>query len=159
VLTQFVRFAYVMAWHVAPVMSAQKSGLIVGISSAGGVKYFADVAYCAGKAAFDKMHHDMACELREHVRWGFPISRHCLMPCLECSDASLTTTQPFPIPLSDCFADCAQHKCTVEARIPPSCLLTQVTVPTDLFVFQKQNTSTKPCGACVGAPGCPASRF
>ena len=21
--------------------------------------YFADVAYCAGKAAFDKMHHDM----------------------------------------------------------------------------------------------------
>ena len=107
-LTQFVRFAYVMAWHVAPVMSAQKSGLIVGISSAGGVKYFADVAYCAGKAAFDKMHHDMACELREHVRWGFPISRHCLMPCLECSDASLTTTRlgtdPFLVQPQDVYS-------------------------------------------------------
>lgn len=62
----FVRFAYVMSYYVAPVMVKNKSGLILGISSAGGVVYFADVAYCAGKAAFDKMHHDMACELREH---------------------------------------------------------------------------------------------
>ena len=65
-VNDFARFAYVMSYHVAPVMVKNKSGLIVGISSAGGAVYFADVAYCAGKAAFDKMHHDMACELREH---------------------------------------------------------------------------------------------
>ena len=65
-VNDFARFAYVMSYYVAPVMTKNKSGLIVGISSAGGVVYFADVAYCAGKAAFDKLHHDMACELREH---------------------------------------------------------------------------------------------
>ena len=37
-VNDFARFAYVMSYHVAPVMVKNKSGLIVGISSAGGCR-------------------------------------------------------------------------------------------------------------------------
>ncbi|MEE4301554.1 MAG: SDR family NAD(P)-dependent oxidoreductase [Pseudomonadales bacterium] len=58
------RAHYVASVHAAPLMVAQRSGLIVNISSAGGGEYLFSVAYGTGKAAVDRMAQDMAHELR-----------------------------------------------------------------------------------------------
>ncbi len=47
-------------------MVPRKSGLIINISSVGGLMYFFNCAYGAGKAAVDKMAHDCARELKKH---------------------------------------------------------------------------------------------
>jgi NAD(P)-dependent dehydrogenase (short-subunit alcohol dehydrogenase family) len=61
-----MRSHYVASWHAAPLMVAQGSGLIVHTSSYGSVCYMHGPAYGAGKAAVDKMAHDMAIDLRPH---------------------------------------------------------------------------------------------
>jgi len=61
-----MRSHYVASWHAAPLMVAQGSGLIVHTSSYGSVCYMHGPAYGAGKAAVDKMAHDMAVDLRPH---------------------------------------------------------------------------------------------
>jgi NAD(P)-dependent dehydrogenase (short-subunit alcohol dehydrogenase family) len=61
-----MRSHYVASWHAAPMMVAQRSGLIVHTSSYGSVCYMHGPAYGAGKAAVDKMAHDMAVDLRPH---------------------------------------------------------------------------------------------
>ncbi|MCK0508040.1 SDR family NAD(P)-dependent oxidoreductase [Aromatoleum anaerobium] len=61
-----MRSHYVASWHAAPIMLAQRSGLIVHTSSYGSVCYMHGPAYGAGKAAVDKMAHDMAVDLRSH---------------------------------------------------------------------------------------------
>jgi dehydrogenase/reductase SDR family protein 1 len=50
----------------APLLIAQKSGLIVNVSSPGSVHYLVSVIYGAAKAGTDKLSADMALELREH---------------------------------------------------------------------------------------------
>ena len=45
------RSNYVAAWHAAKLMVPAKQGLIVNISSAGGLRYLFNVAYGVGKAA------------------------------------------------------------------------------------------------------------
>jgi NAD(P)-dependent dehydrogenase (short-subunit alcohol dehydrogenase family) len=61
-----MRSHYVASWHAAPLMIPRRSGLIVHTSSFGGTCYMHGPAYGAGKAAVDKMAHDMAVELRAH---------------------------------------------------------------------------------------------
>ncbi|MEM0955898.1 MAG: SDR family NAD(P)-dependent oxidoreductase [Pseudomonadota bacterium] len=61
-----MRSHYVTAWHAAPLLLASAGGLIVNTSSFGGRIYMHGPAYGAGKAAIDKMAHDMAYDFRPH---------------------------------------------------------------------------------------------
>ena len=61
-----LRGHYAAAFFAAPMMIAQRSGLIVFVSSAGAVNYFFNVPYHAAKAAVDKMTADMAHELQQY---------------------------------------------------------------------------------------------
>jgi NAD(P)-dependent dehydrogenase (short-subunit alcohol dehydrogenase family) len=61
-----MRSHYTAAWYAAPLMLANGGGLIVNTSSFGGRIYMHGPAYGAGKAAVDKMSHDMAIDFRPH---------------------------------------------------------------------------------------------
>jgi NAD(P)-dependent dehydrogenase (short-subunit alcohol dehydrogenase family) len=61
-----LRSQYVASYYAAPMMVAQKSGLIANISFYGAVCYFHGPAYGAQKAGIDKMTWDMAIDLRPH---------------------------------------------------------------------------------------------
>ena len=61
-----LRSAYVVSYHVAPIMVRQGSGLITFTSSFGGVCYMHGPAYGAQKAGYDKFAADMAVDL-EHT--------------------------------------------------------------------------------------------
>jgi dehydrogenase/reductase SDR family protein 1 len=60
------RSHYVSSHEAVPTMIAQKSGLIVNISSFAGAAYAFNLAYGVGKAAVDRMAKDMAHELRDY---------------------------------------------------------------------------------------------
>jgi len=60
-----LRNAYICCVYAARLMANRKSGLIVNISSAGGLQYLFNVAYGVGKAAIDRMSADMAFELKD----------------------------------------------------------------------------------------------
>ena len=61
-----LRSHYVTAWYASPLLLANGEGLIVHTSSFGGRIYMHGPAYGAGKAAVDKMAHDMAHDFRPH---------------------------------------------------------------------------------------------
>jgi dehydrogenase/reductase SDR family protein 1 len=61
-----VRAAYVASGLAAPIMLAQRNGLIVNLSYWAAQKHVANVSYGVAKAATDKLTADMAHELREH---------------------------------------------------------------------------------------------
>jgi NAD(P)-dependent dehydrogenase (short-subunit alcohol dehydrogenase family) len=61
-----VRAHYVTSVLAAPIMVAQRSGLIVNISSLAAHQVNSGVAYCTAKSADDKMAACMAHELRPH---------------------------------------------------------------------------------------------
>jgi len=61
-----LRSHYVASVFAAPLMVAQRRGLIVNISSHGGGTYLFDVAYGVAKAAVDRLAADMAQELRPY---------------------------------------------------------------------------------------------
>ena len=61
-----LRSHYVAAWHAAPLMIAQKRGLIVNVSSFGAKIQAVNVAYGVGKAGVDRMTRDMGRELEAH---------------------------------------------------------------------------------------------
>ena len=61
-----VRSSFVAAWHAAPLMVPQKSGLIVAISGFVGVTYTFGVVFGTAKTAVDRMARDMAIELKPH---------------------------------------------------------------------------------------------
>jgi NAD(P)-dependent dehydrogenase (short-subunit alcohol dehydrogenase family) len=61
-----VRAAYVASGLAAPIMLAQRSGLIVNLSYWAAQKHLANVSYGVAKAATDKLTVDIAHELREH---------------------------------------------------------------------------------------------
>ncbi|MBW2941362.1 SDR family NAD(P)-dependent oxidoreductase [Zhongshania sp. CAU 1632] len=58
------RSSYVSSYFGAPLLLKSAAGLIVNTSSAGGRCYMHGPAYGAGKAAVDKMAHDMAVDFR-----------------------------------------------------------------------------------------------
>lgn len=59
-----LRSHYVASIYAARLMTSHRRGLIVTISSWGGLSYIFGVAYGAGKAACDRMAADMAIELK-----------------------------------------------------------------------------------------------
>ena len=61
-----LRSAYVMSALVAPMMVQNKAGLIVQVSSFGGVNYLFDVGYGVGKAGLDRLTTDMAVEFKPY---------------------------------------------------------------------------------------------
>ena len=61
-----LRSAHVMSALVAPLMVKNKTGLMVQVSSFGGVQYLFDVGYGVGKAGLDRLTTDMAAELKPH---------------------------------------------------------------------------------------------
>ena len=61
-----MRSHYTAAWYAAPLLLASGAGLIVNTSSFGGIIYMHGPAYGAGKAAVDKMSHDMAVDFRPY---------------------------------------------------------------------------------------------
>ena len=61
-----LRSSYVMSSLFAPMMVKQKSGLMIQVSSFGGVQYLFDVGYGVGKAGLDRLSADMAAELKPH---------------------------------------------------------------------------------------------
>jgi NAD(P)-dependent dehydrogenase (short-subunit alcohol dehydrogenase family) len=61
-----MRSHYVATWYAAPLLLAAGAGLVVNTSSFGGRIYMHGPAYGAGKAAVDKMAHDMAVDFRPH---------------------------------------------------------------------------------------------
>jgi NAD(P)-dependent dehydrogenase (short-subunit alcohol dehydrogenase family) len=61
-----MRSHYVASWYAAPLLLKSAAGLIVNTSSFGGRIYMHGPAYGAGKAATDKMAHDMAVDFRPH---------------------------------------------------------------------------------------------
>ncbi|MEM9257412.1 MAG: SDR family NAD(P)-dependent oxidoreductase [Pseudomonadota bacterium] len=61
-----LRSHYTASWFAAPLLLANQRGLIVNTSSFGGRIYMHGPAYGAGKAAVDKMSHDMAVDFRPH---------------------------------------------------------------------------------------------
>src|SRR5699024_5949963 len=64
VLDVGTRSSYVASWFAAPLLVAGGGGLVVNTSSFGGRCYMHGPAYGAGKAAVDKMAHDMAHDFR-----------------------------------------------------------------------------------------------
>ena len=62
-----LRSHYVASWHVAPILMAQKRGLIVNVSSFGAKIQSISVAYGVGKAGVDRMTRDMGRELAPHA--------------------------------------------------------------------------------------------
>ena len=61
-----LRGYYTASVYGAPLMVKQKSGLIVNISSRGGLGYVFNTAYGVGKAGVNRMAQDFAVELKDH---------------------------------------------------------------------------------------------
>ncbi len=61
-----LRSAHVMSALVAPLMVKNKNGLMVQVSSFGGVQYLFDVGYGVGKSGLDRLTADMAAELKPY---------------------------------------------------------------------------------------------
>jgi NAD(P)-dependent dehydrogenase (short-subunit alcohol dehydrogenase family) len=61
-----MRSSYVASYYAAPLLLKSACGLLVNTSSFGGRCYMHGPAYGAGKAAIDKMAHDMAVEFKPH---------------------------------------------------------------------------------------------
>ena len=61
-----LRSAYVASWYAAPLMAAQRRGLIAFTSSFGASCYMHGPAYGAQKVGVDKFAKDMAVDLRPH---------------------------------------------------------------------------------------------
>jgi NAD(P)-dependent dehydrogenase (short-subunit alcohol dehydrogenase family) len=61
-----MRSAYTASYYAAPLLIRNNAGLVVNTSSFGGRCYMHGPAYGAGKAAVDKMAHDMAVDFKPH---------------------------------------------------------------------------------------------
>ncbi len=59
-----LRSAWLMAWHAAPLMVTRQTGLIVNISSFGGVEHYLDTSHNIGKTGLDRFSFDAGQELR-----------------------------------------------------------------------------------------------
>ncbi|XP_032230130.1 dehydrogenase/reductase SDR family member 1 [Nematostella vectensis] len=88
-----LRSSYVASWFGAQMMVQAKQGLIVNISSPGGLVYFLNVPYGVGKAATDRMMADMSIELRKNnvaaiSLWPGPVSTEAIKDMLKSEKSS-----------------------------------------------------------------------
>ncbi|XP_033626153.1 dehydrogenase/reductase SDR family member 1-like isoform X2 [Asterias rubens] len=60
-----LRCHYIASWYAAKMMVPAKQGLMINVSSPGGLNYLFNVAYGVGKAACDRMAADCAFELKK----------------------------------------------------------------------------------------------
>ncbi|XP_071949628.1 dehydrogenase/reductase SDR family member 1-like [Antedon mediterranea] len=89
-----LRGHYLAAVEAAKLMTPAKKGLIVNISSPGGMRYLFNVAYGVGKEACDRMAADCAVELKKHnvafvSLWPGPVPTETVMDKIE--DTSINT--------------------------------------------------------------------
>jgi len=61
-----LRGHYICTTYASRIMTANRSGLIVNVSSSGGLRYLFNVAYGVGKAGCDRMAADCGFELKDH---------------------------------------------------------------------------------------------
>ncbi|CAH1778717.1 unnamed protein product [Owenia fusiformis] len=61
-----LRNHYICSIYAARMMVPRRQGLIVNVSSAGGLRYLFNIPYGVGKEALDRMAVDVAFELRKH---------------------------------------------------------------------------------------------
>lgn len=66
ILNVGMRSSYVASYYAAPLLVKNGAGLVVNTSSFGGRCYMHGPAYGAGKAAVDKMAHDMAVDFKPY---------------------------------------------------------------------------------------------
>ena len=91
-----LRSHYVASLYAAPLMIAQRSGIIVNVSSHGSREYLMSVIYGAGKAGVEKLTADMSKELREFdvavmsIWPGLVIGENRLVDAVEEPDGRLT---------------------------------------------------------------------
>ncbi|VDO23842.1 unnamed protein product [Haemonchus placei] len=71
---------YFCSVYASRIMANNRSGLIVNISSAGGLRYLFNVPYGVGKQALDRMSADMALELKSDFTIGHPTKNHLFKP-------------------------------------------------------------------------------
>lgn len=65
-ITVGIRSSYVASYYAAPMMVAQRSGLVLFTSGSGAVHYVYGAAYGAHKASMDKFAHDMGIDFKPH---------------------------------------------------------------------------------------------
>ncbi|XP_077415441.1 dehydrogenase/reductase SDR family member 1 [Vanacampus margaritifer] len=87
-----LRSHYISSVYASRMMVAQGQGLIVTISSFGGLRYLFNVPYGVGKAACDRMAVDMAVELRSRgvasvSLWPGPVKTELITQVLLSDDA------------------------------------------------------------------------
>jgi len=61
-----LRNNYICSVYAARMMAPAKQGLIINVSSYGGMRYLFNVPYGVGKAALDRMSQDCGIELKQH---------------------------------------------------------------------------------------------
>lgn len=79
-----LRNNYICSVYAARMMVEAKTGLIVNISSAGGLSYLFNVPYGVGKAGVDRMSQDTSVELKKHnvsvvTVWPGPVKTETCM--------------------------------------------------------------------------------
>uniref|UniRef100_A0A8C7Y9Z4 Dehydrogenase/reductase (SDR family) member 1 n=1 Tax=Oryzias sinensis TaxID=183150 RepID=A0A8C7Y9Z4_9TELE len=89
-----LRGHYIFSVYGARLMVAQGRGLIVTVSSMGGLKYLFNVAYGVGKAACDRLAADMAVELKSRgvvsvSLWPGPVQTELVTQFMKEGDASV----------------------------------------------------------------------
>lgn len=65
-ITVGIRSSYVASYYAAPMMVAQRKGLVLFTSGSGAVHYVYGAAYGAHKASMDKFAHDMGVDFKPH---------------------------------------------------------------------------------------------
>uniref|UniRef100_A0A0N5CEU3 Dehydrogenase/reductase SDR family member 1 n=1 Tax=Strongyloides papillosus TaxID=174720 RepID=A0A0N5CEU3_STREA len=91
-----LRSHYFASVYGSRLMVNKRDGLIVNISSSGGLKYFFNVAYGVGKSAMDRMAVDMAIELKPHnvsmiSLWPGAVKTEITMKALDAGSFDNTT--------------------------------------------------------------------
>ncbi|XP_077581308.1 dehydrogenase/reductase SDR family member 1 [Stigmatopora nigra] len=110
-----LRSHYICSVYAARMMVARGQGLIVNISSMGGLQYLFNVPYGVGKAACDRMAIDMAVELRKRgvaavSLWPGPVKTELITQFVLSNDAPQEAK--IPSQLKDVFANGETPECS-----------------------------------------------
>lgn len=104
-----LRNHYICSVYAARMMVPAKQGLIINISSIGGMRYLFNVPYGVGKAALDRMSVDCGIELRSHnitclSLYPGAVRTELIMDQMKSKDVKVRGTCGTEIKLSDFFS-------------------------------------------------------